>query len=423
MLAREQNEIDVAKKPISFIYSRDSDAIIKMADETQHVYERSKLIGAGSFGNVYLMKPKNNVSLPLFVIKEITLAIETGRCMLALEKEVRKTHKIAKHEKKMYRVISEKDNGFALLHQTNEPLEARKNYQSIFYATSYKRNYILMDYIDKPLFKEVKVKSQNDFFDLFSALLKALQLIHDKEILHGDIKAGNIFVWKDEEGHYHVRFIDMSISLKFGEQVGVVKYLTRENSLQFPPEYFNKSTPVYAHPNQDIFSLGKLLKPLLEQSIKLTSFADYLKQEIILLLSEMTHQNPDKRPTLECLIEKAEILKKKTALLLEEKEVIAYLNQANEKALISLREKIEIAEYAADLSYNRLVIESALKKMSLRALPAECMTDLGLGVVGLYAEQDHRRRLSAKEEINHLLERVIDREQSLLSKITNKTKS
>ena len=35
------------------------------------------------------------------------------------------------------------------------------------------------------------------FFNLLIATLKALQIIHEKNIMHGDVKASNIFAWKD----------------------------------------------------------------------------------------------------------------------------------------------------------------------------------------------------------------------------------
>ncbi len=311
-------------------------ATIEMNDKTQYAYRKTMLLGAGAYGVVALMEPDDK-TIPPLVVKEIYLGFHQNFNKSKLITGVINTHKIAQHEKKMYRQISKENNGFAMLYQSNEPLQVEME-GGEYVLTSYQHNYILMDFIDKPLFNKVKIDSQNDLIDLFIETLNALQLIHDKNIVHGDIKSANVFAWKNEEGRYVVRFIDMSLSKYIGENIDIIQDTIYPP--QFPPEYSYFWKPLLAHPKQDIYSLGIMLDQLLKRKWPLIHLSDDAEKEIGALLSDMVSSDPKSRPSIKSLLKKIAIIKKSTSTCPEDDEQQLEITQSIRKNSLAIKTQV-----------------------------------------------------------------------------------
>ncbi len=126
--------------------------------------------------------------------------------------------------------------------------------------------YFAMDYIEgKPLSKEVVPMSENIAIFIINPILDALEYIHNKGLLHLDIKPSNIMIDK----HGKVILIDFGTSKVYGDADG--KSLSLSTTLAFTPGYapleqMSVSTVKNLGTYSDIYAIGATLYYLLSGS-------------------------------------------------------------------------------------------------------------------------------------------------------------
>lgn len=82
-------------------------------------------------------------------------------------------------------------------------------------ATESSHSFIVMDYIEgttlEALLRE-RILTINEFYDIFDQICNALIAAHSKDIIHCDIKPGNIVLINNSSGAYTVKLIDFGLA-------------------------------------------------------------------------------------------------------------------------------------------------------------------------------------------------------------------
>uniref|UniRef100_A0A8C0GQE0 non-specific serine/threonine protein kinase n=1 Tax=Chelonoidis abingdonii TaxID=106734 RepID=A0A8C0GQE0_CHEAB len=136
-------------------------------------YVKVQKIGEGSFGKAILVKAKENSRQ--YVIKEINI------CKMSNKEREESRREVA-------------------------VLANMKHPNIVLYRESFEENgslYIVMDYCEGgDLFRRINAQkgilfSEDQIMDWFVQICLALKHVHDRKILHRDIKSQNIFLTKD----------------------------------------------------------------------------------------------------------------------------------------------------------------------------------------------------------------------------------
>ncbi|NWI14786.1 NEK1 kinase, partial [Crypturellus soui] len=258
-------------------------------------YIKVRKIGEGSFGKAILVKAKENGQQ--YVIKEINISKMSNKEREESRREV------------------------AVLANMKHP-------NIVLYRESFEENgclYIVMDYCEGgDLFKKINAQkgilfSEDQILDWFVQICLALKHIHDRKILHRDIKSQNIFLTKDgtvQLGDFGIaRVLNSTVELA-RTCIGTPYYLSPEICQNKP--YNNKS---------DIWALGCVLyemctlkhafeagnmKNLVLKIISGTfpPVSAHYSYDLRNLLSQLFKMNPRDRPSVNSILEKNFIAKR-----------------------------------------------------------------------------------------------------------------
>ncbi|XP_041529672.1 serine/threonine-protein kinase Nek1 isoform X2 [Microtus oregoni] len=258
-------------------------------------YVRLQKIGEGSFGKAVLVKSTEDGRH--YVIKEINISRMSGRERQESRREV------------------------AVLANMKHP-------NIVQYKESFEENgslYIVMDYCEGgDLFKRINAQKgalfqEDQILDWFVQICLALKHVHDRKILHRDIKSQNIFLTKDgtvQLGDFGIaRVLNSTVELA-RTCIGTPYYLSPEICENKP--YNNKS---------DIWALGCVLYELctlkhafeagnmknLVLKIISGSFPPvslHYSYDLRSLLSQLFKRNPRDRPSVNSILEKGFIAKR-----------------------------------------------------------------------------------------------------------------
>ncbi|XP_057608434.1 serine/threonine-protein kinase Nek1 isoform X6 [Chionomys nivalis] len=258
-------------------------------------YVRLQKIGEGSFGKAVLVKSTEDGRH--YVIKEINISRMSGKERQESRREV------------------------AVLANMKHP-------NIVQYKESFEENgslYIVMDYCEGgDLFKRINAQKgalfqEDQILDWFVQICLALKHVHDRKILHRDIKSQNIFLTKDgtvQLGDFGIaRVLNSTVELA-RTCIGTPYYLSPEICENKP--YNNKS---------DIWALGCVLYELctlkhafeagnmknLVLKIISGSFPPvslHYSYELRSLLSQLFKRNPRDRPSVNSILEKGFIAKR-----------------------------------------------------------------------------------------------------------------
>ncbi|NWH29464.1 NEK1 kinase, partial [Chloropsis hardwickii] len=258
-------------------------------------YIKVRKIGEGSFGKAILVKAKENGQQ--YVIKEINISKMSNKEREESRREV------------------------AVLANMKHP-------NIVLYRESFEENgclYIVMDYCEGgDLFKKINAQkgilfSEDQILDWFVQICLALKHIHDRKILHRDIKSQNIFLTKDgtiQLGDFGIARVLNSTAELARTCIGTPYYLSPEICQNKP--YNNKS---------DIWALGCVLyemctlKHAFEAGnmknlvLKIISgpfppISMHYSYDLRNLLSQLFKRNPRNRPSVNSILEKNFIAKR-----------------------------------------------------------------------------------------------------------------
>ncbi|XP_007953099.1 serine/threonine-protein kinase Nek1-like, partial [Orycteropus afer afer] len=258
-------------------------------------YVRLQKIGEGSFGKAVLVKSKEDDRQ--YVIKEINISSMSNKERKESRREV------------------------AVLANMKHP-------NIVQYRESFEENgslYIVMDYCEGgDLFKRINAQKgilfqEDQILDWFVQICLALKHVHDRKILHRDIKSQNIFLTKDgtvQLGDFGIaRVLNSTVELA-RTCIGTPYYLSPEICENKP--YNNKS---------DIWALGCVLYEMctlkhafeagnmknLVLKIISGSFPPvslHYSYDLRSLLSQLFKRNPRDRPSVNSILEKSFIAKR-----------------------------------------------------------------------------------------------------------------
>lgn len=252
-------------------------------------YEKVKKIGEGSFGKAILVKSKEDGHQ--YVIKEINISGMSSKERQESRKEV------------------------AVLANMSHP-------NIVQYKESFEEGgclYIVMDYCEGgDLFKRINSQkgalfSEAQILDWFVQICLALKHIHDRKILHRDIKSQNIFLTKDgtvQLGDFGIaRVLNSTVELA-RTCIGTPYYLSPEICENKP--YNNKS---------DIWALGCVLYEMctLKHAFEAGNMKNlvlkiirgsyppvsvHYSQDLRSLLAQLFKRNPRERPSVSIILDK-----------------------------------------------------------------------------------------------------------------------
>jgi tRNA A-37 threonylcarbamoyl transferase component Bud32 len=193
-----------------------------------HKYEPERILGAGGFGVAFLCR--NRLSDVRLVIK--TLRSDT------LERDMKEVFREAH-----------------ILEQLDHPAIIRL--RDCDYADGAgTRPYLVMDFFDGQTLEEyVKTHgtlSIREFVSLMLPVAEALAAAHERNILHRDIKPGNLLVRRENDGSWRVKVIDFGLALK--QQIMHGTSVSAAVSLRTTLGYSIAGTMDYGAPEQ----MGKL---------------------------------------------------------------------------------------------------------------------------------------------------------------------
>lgn len=164
------------------------------------------------------------------------------------------------------------------------------------------RPYIVMDYFDGQTLEEYIDKngtlSPDELLSLLRPVAEALRAAHASNILHRDVKPGNLLVQKDETGGWRVKVIDFGLALKqnvlqntaYGAPVntrtvtgysiaGTIDYAAPEQLGKLPGVSPGPSTDIYGLARTSCYALFKTVQPLRKHWREIPDdLADFLDQ-------------------------------------------------------------------------------------------------------------------------------------------------
>ncbi|KAM4548251.1 serine/threonine-protein kinase Nek1 isoform 2-T2 [Odontesthes bonariensis] len=252
-------------------------------------YEKVKKIGEGSFGKAILVKSKQDVRQ--YVIKEIGISAMSSKERQESRREV------------------------AVLANMSHP-------NIVQYKESFEEGgclYIVMDYCEGgDLFKKINSQKgvlfpEEQILDWFVQICLALKHVHDRKILHRDIKSQNIFLTKDgtvQLGDFGIaRVLNSTVELA-RTCIGTPYYLSPEICENKP--YNNKS---------DIWALGCVLYEMctLKHAFEAGNMKNlvlkiirgsyppvsvHYSQDLRSLLAQLFKRNPRERPSVSSVLDK-----------------------------------------------------------------------------------------------------------------------
>ena len=342
----------------------ESEVTINNLKSSHQTYQKVKLIGKGSYGEVFLIKS------------------------LQTQKEYALKETLITKNKEMFLYFSM--NEINILSKLNNPyIISLKCAFKTQIDEETEKLYIIMEYVDNGDLNQLITKYKNDekFFEekrllnwLFQICLSLLYL-KENEIIHRDIKPSNIFLLKDDT----IKLADFGISKKVSKEdsmfIGTPVYTS--------PEIISKKDYSY---KADIWSLGvtflqliflrlpflgedhetlynniihKILNPKILNKDKTGYNEDIIKnysKEFIDLIDKMVSVNPDDRPSVKEILNKA-IIKARMELYLKE-------NNFDENEIIKTKDEIKqkIKEISKNIEKNEKDLIEKERKQSIKTI-------------------------------------------------------
>ena len=261
-----------------FYYLRYMRAQMSKSERIKH-YVIEGTLGKGSYGNVYLCRDeitKEHVTLKKIQVKNDPQARKNVQSEATLLRELRHPSIIS-----LIDSFFSDDGDFCII---------------LEYADAKDLNYFIRNHQNIP---EKKV------LQIFTQIILALQFIHEKGVLHRDIKAANVFLFKNGL----VKLGDFGISRKMGEGelastiIGTPYFMCPElvqgKSYTYPADIWAAGCVLFEMLTHEHAFKGSSRKELFTNITRynIGEFPKEYSQELVNLMKWMLSMDPAKRPT------------------------------------------------------------------------------------------------------------------------------
>ncbi|ESO07391.1 hypothetical protein HELRODRAFT_76519 [Helobdella robusta] len=273
-----------------------------MADPSQN-YEKIKVIGHGSYGEVWLVTHKQDKKH--YVLKKLDLRNSSAKERYGAEQECRLLSELKHPNIVAYRESFETNEGYL---------------------------FIAMGYCEAgDLYSRLKLQKglpleEKQIVEWFVQIAMALQYMHSKNILHRDLKTQNIFLTKNriiKVGDLGIARVLESSNDMAKTLIGTPYYMSPEIFSNKPYNFksdvwalgccvFEMATLKHAFNGKDMNSLMYQI-----QRGKLPQIPETYTDELKSLIRAMLQRLPEKRPTVNRIL-RDPFIKKHIALFLEE---------------------------------------------------------------------------------------------------------
>lgn len=266
-------------------------------------FERIKVIGKGSYGEVWLAKHKKDKKQ--YVLKKMNLGKASKRERKSAEQEAKLLSKLKHPNIVSYKDSFETDSGF------------------LFIAMQYCEGGDLYARLKEQ--KGVALE-ERQVVEWFVQIAMALQYMHERNILHRDLKTQNIFLTKSKI----IKVGDLGIA-RVLDSAGDMATTLIGTPYYMSPELF--SNKPYNH-KSDVWALGccvyemttlkhafnaKDMNSLVYKILKgrMPPMPRQYSADLLVLMKSMLHQDPEKRPSVNRIL-RDPYIKRNIALFLED---------------------------------------------------------------------------------------------------------
>ncbi|GFR87117.1 serine/threonine-protein kinase Nek4-like [Elysia marginata] len=266
-------------------------------------FERIKVIGKGSYGEVWLAKHKKDKKQ--YVLKKMNLGKASKRERKSAEQEAKLLSKLKHPNIVSYKDSFETDSGF------------------LFIAMQYCEGGDLYARLKEQ--KGVPLE-ERQVVEWFVQIAMALQYMHERNILHRDLKTQNIFLTKSKI----IKVGDLGIA-RVLDSAGDMATTLIGTPYYMSPELF--SNKPYNH-KSDVWALGccvyemttlkhafnaKDMNSLVYKILKgrMPPMPRQYSADLLVLMKSMLHQDPEKRPSVNRIL-RDPYIKRNIALFLED---------------------------------------------------------------------------------------------------------
>ena len=183
-----------------------------------------------------------------------------------------------------------------------------------YYDFIFKKNkeIIIMEYVEggnlKDKIEEKKVIEENKIIDWFIEICEGIKYIHNKKIIHRNLKSNNIFLTKDN----HIKIGNYGISnILYNESqskinIGTAFYLSPEiikgKSYDYKSDIWNLGIILY--------ELTQLKYPFIGDNIRYSYFVKKnYSEQLLNLIKNMLRVNPNKRLNIDEIIDECNTIK------------------------------------------------------------------------------------------------------------------
>ena len=292
-------------------------------------YKIKGFAGCGGYGRVYVVvKSNNDIDKKAYILKTVDENCEDLKYKKAtLKHEINILAKLKKHQE----AVKCKNIPFLYAPDINDPKEIEKM----------EKPYYVIDFFSKQnLYYYMKIKddgfSEKHAKVIFKKILEAIKYCHDRNICHLDIKPCNIMFDND----FEPVILDYGFATEFRDKNNEIKIKEYNGTEQYKcPEIWKKKE--YSGEKADIFSLGVVLFNLVIGSCGFVTSTKYdpyynliikgeengtyenywnkilgainkenklLSENFKNLYLEMVAYNPEKRPTIDEILNKSKWL-------------------------------------------------------------------------------------------------------------------
>ncbi|GFO07829.1 serine/threonine-protein kinase nek4-like [Plakobranchus ocellatus] len=266
-------------------------------------FERIKVIGKGSYGEVWLAKHKKDKKQ--YVLKKMNLGKASKRERKSAEQEAKLLSKLKHPNIVSYKDSFETDSGF------------------LFIAMQYCEGGDLYARLKEQ--KGIPLE-ERQVVEWFVQIAMALQYMHERNILHRDLKTQNIFLTKSKI----IKVGDLGIA-RVLDSAGDMATTLIGTPYYMSPELF--SNKPYNH-KSDVWALGccvyemttlkhafnaKDMNSLVYKILKgrMPPMPRQYSADLLVLMKSMLHQDPEKRPSVNRIL-RDPYIKRNIALFLED---------------------------------------------------------------------------------------------------------